>query len=94
MSCDNAPVPRGYQQLTGLDVAQALTLPPGANFALIRCTGGNVRWRDDGGVPTATTGQPLNVGEELTYDAVLGLPELRFIEQSATAEVSITYYGV
>lgn len=94
MTAKAPPVPRGYQQLTGLDTVKQLTLPVGANWAMIRCTGGDIRWRDDGTNPTAAVGYPLAVGEELIYDAVTGLPALRFIQQSTAAEVSIAYFGV
>jgi hypothetical protein len=88
------PIPKGYQQLTGLAAVKGLNVPIGANFAIIRCTGADVRWRDDGVDPTAAVGYPLTVGDELKYDAVTGLPNLKFIEQAASAEVSVSYYGV
>jgi hypothetical protein len=94
MSKPQAPIPKGYQQLTQLSAVKTLTIPAGANYALIRCTGADVRWRDDGTAPTALAGYPLAVGEELQYDAVTGLANLRFIEQSASAEISVSYYGV
>jgi hypothetical protein len=87
------PIPKGYQQLTGLNAVKQLTVPVGANYAVIRCTGQDIRWRDDGVAPTAGVGMPLAVGEELHYDAPTGLVNLRFIEQAASAEISINYYG-
>ena len=54
--------PLGYQQLgnTALQSAVGFSLPknpagslPG--YAVIQCTGGVVRWRDDGVSPTATS---------------------------------------
>lgn len=94
MSKEQPPQPRGYEQLTGLNVVKQLTVPKGANWAMIRCTGAGIRWRDDGTNPTASVGYPLEPGEELIYDAVTGLPGLRFIQQEPTAEISISYYGV
>jgi len=85
--------PRGYQQLTGLSTAKPVVVPKGANYAMVRCTGGDVRWRDDGGVPTATVGYPLAAGDELRYDSRTGLAALQFVGQTADAEVSILYYG-
>lgn len=87
------PAPKGYQQLTALAAAKQATPPTGANYAIIRCTGADVRWRDDGIPPTATVGFPLAVGDELAYDSPTGLANLQFAQQSAGAEVSINYYG-
>lgn len=90
---DKAPVQKGYQQLTPLDTAKPVKPPAGASFAIIRCTGADVRWRDDGQAPTASTGYPLAVGEELHYDSQTGILNLQFIQQSASAEVSVLFYG-
>lgn len=94
MKTGNPPIPRGHQTLTNLGTAQQITLPTGANFAMIRATGGNVRWRDDGTSPTPSTGYPLLEGDELQYDAVTGLPALRFIALDGAPIVSLAYYGV
>jgi len=90
----NPPIPKGYQQLTNLTTAKLVTIPRGTNFAIIRCTGGDVRWRADGTPPTAGTGYPLYEGEELEYDSVQDLPGLTFIAMEGTPEVSLSYYGV
>lgn len=90
----NPPIPKGYQQLTDLTTAKVITAPRSANWAMVRCSGGDVRWRDDGTSPTAATGYPLLEGEELEYDAVTGLDGLRFIAMNGNPEVSLTYYGV
>jgi hypothetical protein len=41
--------PLGYQQITSLAASTALTVPPGANVALIDCEAQAVRWRSVGG---------------------------------------------
>lgn len=89
----------GYQQITSLSSAQALTVPlldkTGLNqkpsFALIIAEGAPVRWRDDGTAPTASVGMPLAVGVPLQYDG--DLARIRFIEQSASAKLNISYYA-
>lgn len=86
------PIPKGYQQLTSLDTVKPVKAPAGTSFAIIRCTGADVRWRDDGQAPTASTGYPLAVGEELNYDSQTGILNLQFIQQAASAEVSISFY--
>jgi hypothetical protein len=88
-------VARGFQQITSLSSAAALTIPTGADGlkpirALIHCESQAVRWRDDGTAPTATVGMRLQVGQELDYDA--DLTKIQFIEEVASAKLNITYY--
>jgi hypothetical protein len=83
----------GYQQITSLSSAQALTVPAGTILALCTPETQAVRWRDDGTNPTASVGQPLPVGAELRYDAG-GLAVLKFIEQVASAKLNVVYYGM
>ena len=91
----------GYQQITSLSSAQALTVPSiipngiGMNakptFALIIAEGQAVRWRDDGTAPTASVGMPLPVGVPLQYDG--DLKNIQFIEQTSGAKLNISYYS-
>ena len=89
----------GYQQITSLSSASGLTVPPrttnGLNekpvFALIVAEGAPVRWRDDDTAPTASVGMPLAVGVPLQYDGDLN--KIKFIEQSASAKLNISYYN-
>ncbi len=83
--------PKGYQQITSLSGATALTVPSGATRAVVVVEGRAVRWRDDGVNPTSGIGMLLGVGEELTYTA--NLAAIKFIEQSASAVLDISYYG-
>lgn len=91
--------PMGYQQITSLSSAQSLTVPTGdpktgiksqPTFALITAETQAVRWRDDGTNPTATVGMPLAVGVTLQYDG--DLTKIKFIEQTASAKLNISYY--
>jgi hypothetical protein len=89
----------GYQQITSLSASTGLTVPNrdlnGLNqkpvIALITPEGQAVRWRDDGIAPTATVGMPLSVGVTLQYDG--DLTQIKFIEQTASAKINITYYA-
>ena len=80
----------GYQQITNLTAATALTVPPGATFALIIPDTQSVRWRDDGTDPTAAIGMPLGPTGILEYDG--NLKNIRFIQQAASAVLNISYY--
>lgn len=83
--------PKGYQQLTSLASAAALTVPSGATVALIQAESQSIRWRDDGTDPTASVGMPLAVGETLFYTG--SLSAIKVIEQTASAKLNISYYG-
>jgi hypothetical protein len=83
--------PLGYQQITSLSAATALTVPAGAMVALISCAAQPVRWRDDGTNPTAGVGYPLAVGAELEYTGLL--TAIKFIETAASATIDVAYYG-
>ena len=84
-------IPVGYQQITTLTTSTALTVPLGAQYALIQCQVQAVRWRDDGTAPTATVGMRLPVGAERWHDGPLA--QLRFIEEVVGAILDISYYG-
>lgn len=83
--------PLGYQQITNVSAAVGLTVPNGANIAMIRPNSKDVRWRDDGTNPSATVGTPLLAGETLTYEG--DLRTIKFIETSASAALDIDYYA-
>jgi hypothetical protein len=89
----------GYQQITSLSASTGLTVPNrdlnGLNqkpvIALITPETQAVRWRDDGIAPTASVGMPLAVGVTLQYDG--DLTQIKFIEQTASAKINISYYA-
>lgn len=81
----------GYQQITDLTTAQALTPPSSACVALIQSEGAAVRWRDDGQNPAASVGMRLLVNSELRYDG--NLSTIRFIQEGSGAKLNVSYYG-
>jgi hypothetical protein len=89
----------GYEQITTLSASTALTVPirdvNGLScrpaIAIITPETQAVRWRDDGVAPTASVGMPLAAGVTLQYDG--DITKIRFIEQSASAKLNITYYA-
>lgn len=87
-----------HEQITSLSSAAPLTSSKyasnGARYALIECdhtANKYIRWRDDGTAPTATTGISLAPGEKLVYDG--NLADIRFIEESASAKLNVSYYA-
>lgn len=82
----------GYQQLTSLSGATALTVPAGASLAMCIPETQAVRWRDDGTNPTATVGMPLAVGDTLFLDTS-AMAVFKVIEQTASAKLNVSYYG-
>ena len=90
-------VPKGFQQITTLTASTGLTVPEGAQIAIIQAEDNAVRWRDDGTAPTATVGmllqpQAANINDTLYYQG--DLDALRFIQAAATAEISVAYYAM
>lgn len=82
--------PLGYQQITSLSSAAALTVPIGATIALVAVEGGSIRYRDDGTAPTATVGMPIAAGQEFQYTG--NLAAIQFISQGAAATLDVLYY--
>ena len=89
----------GYQQITSLSSATGLTVPSvdlnglscRPSIAIIVSETRAVRWRDDDVNPTTSVGMPLAAGVTLQYDG--DLTKIKFIEQSASAKLNISYYA-
>ncbi len=90
--------PLGYQQITNatLQTAVGFVLPknpagliPG--YAVIQCTGGVVRWRDDGTGPTATVGMSIPANGELDYCGDVNA--IQFIASSGTPILDVSIYA-
>jgi hypothetical protein len=89
----------GYQQITSLSSATGLTVPSKdlnglackPSIAMITTETQGVRWRDDDTDPTNSVGMPLAAGTTLQYDG--DLTKIKFIEQTASAKLNISYYA-
>lgn len=89
----------GYEQISGLSAVKGLTVPVidlnglscRPTLALIVAESTAVRWRDDDVDPTAAVGMPLATGVTLQYDG--DLTKIKFIEQSASSKLNVTYYA-
>lgn len=88
---DSPRHPLGYEQLTGISSAKALTGQSGARLAIISVEGAAVRWRDDGTNPTTTVGMRLADGGGFIYAS--DPTALKFIEETGTAKVNVSYYA-
>ena len=90
-----AYTPLGYQQITAgtLASATALTVPTGATIAVIEVEAANVRWRDDGTSPTASVGMILSPNNVLTISGAAELAAIKFILQSGSPILDISYYN-
>lgn len=91
MGLKSTTVCLGYQQITSVSSAAGLTPPQGATLALIVPETQAIRWRDDGTNPTASVGMPVAAGSYLSYDGDLN--RIKFIEQSASAKINVSYYA-
>jgi hypothetical protein len=85
-----AGVPLGFVSIPVSGSAVDLEPPTGATFALISASGANVNWRDDGTAPTASVGMPIIAGQAPI--ALANLPALKFIAQSGTAALNVSFY--
>lgn len=82
--------PLGHQQITGLNAAKSLTVPAGAQRALLCPQTQPVRFRDDGTSPTADIGIYIAANERVWYEG--DLSAIKFIETAASAKLDVSYY--
>jgi len=80
--------PCGYEQNDALNTVQSLKFKGRA--ALIQAEGDDIRWRDDGEDPDATTGMLLLDGTDMFYTG--DLTKLRFIESTGNGILNVSYY--
>lgn len=80
-----------YEQITGLNAVKTLSPPPGAQQAVVVCTGQAVRYRADGEDPSATVGMLIATNTEKVFRE--RLQSLRFIESAASAVLNVSYYA-
>ena len=86
-------IPLGYEQITGLSSTKKLTVPDGANCAVLMAEAKDLRWRDDGTAPTALVGMPLSTtAQPFFYTGALA--NIEFIEQAASGILNVSYYKI
>lgn len=91
MSVGDFDNPKGYQQITSLSSATALTVPDGTGLVMIQAETQSIRWRDDGTNPTASVGMIIAVGDVLFYTGKS--KNIKLIETTASAKANVSYYG-
>lgn len=80
-----------HGQLTGLSVAQALTVPAGATTVLLQAKTQNIYYTMDGSTPSATNGLILLVGlAPISYSGKLS--GLKFLEVTASAVLNYAFF--
>lgn len=77
--------------LTISDTAISLTVPTGANSAVIGVRGASIRYRDDGTAPTATTGIQVDAGDVIVVCSG-SIARFQMIRTAGDATVNILYY--
>lgn len=89
---DRTLIPVANEQISDVSASVGLTAATylEASMALIQAVTQNVRWRDDGTAPDATTGMQLAAGSDFWYTG--DLSAIRFFEESASAEINIATY--
>ena len=86
--------PKGYQQLTVSTTAVGLTLPTGAQRAVIHIEAQPIRYRDDGTDPTSTVGVLVKADVSFELNSLLSLRQFKAIRSgSVDATVNVVYYG-
>ena len=82
----------GFEQVTSLAAAAALTVPKGCVAFSMQATAQAVRWRADGTNPTASVG--MRVPAAGAIETHFFPPNAcRFIQETASAVLNVTYYG-
>lgn len=82
--------PLGYQAIAPTS-STALTVPTGAVFAYIRTDTQDVRWTDDGTVPTTLVGMVMRIEDPPLWYAG-DLSALLFFDDDAGSKVKVMYY--
>lgn len=86
--------PLGFQQIGAIALADAigLTVPAGANVAVLTALAAAVAWRDDGTAPTAAIGNQIAAGATLEYYG--NLNAIQFILVTGSPTLNVSYYKI
>jgi hypothetical protein len=85
------PVEGGKQILSPtISTVVSLTPPSGASIATVQALSAPIRWWDDGSVPTVSQG--FRLGAELYMEVTDDLKAIKFVAESGTPTLNVTYY--
>lgn len=88
----DAPLkPKGWQLISDLSAAIGLTVPYGAEYALLQPETQAVRFRDDGTDASATVGMVIAANEKYLYKG--DLSAISFFEDAASASLNVLFYA-
>jgi hypothetical protein len=83
----------GFQSLAVTNSAQALTVPDGAQIAVMTVDTNNIMWRDDGTDPTTTVGIRMTTTDQPFVYRGGNLKSFKAIEVTGAPILNIAYYG-
>jgi len=81
------------ETITVSSTAKSLTVPGGANCAIMRVSGASIRFTVDASTPTASSGMLVLADEFINYGAEYSLPLFRAIRVSTDATLDVLYYN-
>jgi hypothetical protein len=84
----------GQSALTGLSVAQAITIPDSANGVWVQALTQNVRFVIGTGTLSAASGFRLTAGNDVTLFVLPRGTTIRFIEETASARIEYQFVAV
>jgi len=88
-------VPAGYESLTVAAASTPLaSVPSAADHAVCTLETGQIRFRIDGGVPSATEGHLLEIGAQLRLEGKTELNQFRGFRTGGTSGVLKVSYGI
>jgi hypothetical protein len=81
----------GGQYAWSITTVQSLTVPSGATHALVSVDtgGGNLRWKNDGGTATTSSGHLLQAGDAMEVD---NLSSVSIVSTTGTTVVQVSYH--
>lgn len=83
------PILSSAQNALSVTTAASPTVPTGATYLVMECTGA-VNYEDDGGTPTSSTGIGIATGSQFTYGG--NLAALKVIAQSGSQTCNFLFY--
>jgi len=82
------------ETITVSSTAKSLTVPSGANCALMRVSDASIRFTVDASTPTASSGMLVLADEFINYTTAHGLSLFRAIRVTSTdATLDVLYYN-